>query len=415
MRNLPFVILVLFVFTIPLQDVIFLPGGLTVSGIAGLILAVAALGTIVKGKTLSLRRPSLMLFVTVAFVFWAALSSLWGSQVAGGLRASLTYVQLGVMVALIWQLCRTKEQHLVLLQAFVLGAYVLAGSTVYGFLTNPFVANSAQSMERYTGIGNNPNGTASVIALSLSVAWYLSLVQRNAFLRLVNLVYVPVAVFGIILTASRGGAAIALLSLAVIPLTFRYTNNFRKIIVVVALVVMGVAIVRLIPPANFERIAETSSELSEGNVSNRSQIWRAGLEAYSESPILGVGVGNFRAATTPILGYSIPAHNAYVLILTEMGIVGILLFLLIFVVTLLPLLRLDFPERPFYLILWLAIAVTIFPSNDEDAQVIWALLAIMTTRHAYVMTFSHTAYTLRQTSSRIRRIVGRGKSRLPTG
>ncbi len=356
-----------------------------------------------------------MLFVTAAFVFWATLSSLWGSQIAGGLRSSLTYVQLGVMVALIWQLCRTKEQHLVLLQAYVLGAYVLAGSTVYGFLTNPFVANSMQSMERYTGIGSNPNGIASVTALGLSIAWYLSLVQRNAFLRLVNLVYVPVAVFGIVLTASRGGTAIALLSLAIIPLTFRYTNNSRKIIVAVALVFMGVAIVRLIPPANFARIAETSSELTEGNVSNRSQIWRAGLEAYSERPILGVGVGNFRAATTPILGYSIPAHNAYVLILTEMGIVGILLFLLVFVVTLLPLLRLDFPERPFYLILWLAIVVTIFPSNDEDAQVIWALLAIMTTRHAYVMTFSHTAYTLRQTSSRIRRIVGRGKSRLPTG
>lgn len=405
MRNLPFIVLTLFIFSIPWQDVVYLPGNLTVSRILGLALIVAGLGSFLKGRFVQFRKPSLMLFLTALFVLWTAFSGLWSVSYNGAL-ASLTYVQLAIMVWLIWDLCRTREQHLVLLQAFVLGAYVLAGSTVYDYLTNPFVPNSMQSMERYTGLGGNANGIAAIMALTLSIAWYLSLVQRSGWLRWVNLIYLPTAVLGIVLTASRGGAVIAVIGLAVIPLTYSHLNRSRKLILAVALAVMSVTVVNLIPQANIIRLAETSSEISEGNVSNRSQIWQAGLEAYSEKPVFGVGVGGFVEATAPILGYRDVAHNVYILILTEMGVIGLLLFLSILTVTLLPLLRLPALERTFYSFLWLALVVSLLPSNDEDAQHVWALLTLMTTRNAYILTFSKSARTLSAVPTTLRRMLG---------
>lgn len=414
MRKLSFIILVLFVFSIPWQDVIYMPGGLpAISRILGVLLIFAAFLTVIEGNTLKIRRPSLMFMVTALFIFWAALSNFWGDRFGGSLFMILTYVQLGVMVWLIWQICRTKEQHLVLLQAFVLGAYILAGSTSYQGITNPFTPNSEALYERYTGIGGNANGIAGIMALGIPIAWHLSLVGQNGLLRLVNLIYIPTAVLGIIFAASRGGFIIAIIGLMLIPLTFSYANTSRKVIVSIALIVMCLAVARFTPEQNFNRILETSSEITEGNVSNRSQVWRAGLEVYSESPLLGVGVGNFTRATTPILGYTLPAHNAYVLILTELGAVGLIIFLSIFAVTTLPLLRLEFPERQFYFILTFALAVSIFPANDEDSQHVWALLAIMTTRYAYVMTFSHTIDTIRQSSSSVRNAITRRKRRLP--
>lgn len=407
MRNLPFIILAVFIFTIPWQDIVYLPGNLTVSRLVGLALIVAGLGSFLKGRFVKIRRPSLMLFLTVLFVLWTALSGLWSVSLNGAL-ASLTYIQLAIMVWLIWDLCRTKEQHLILLQAFVFGAYILAGSTVYGYLTNPFVPNSMQNMERYTGIGGNANGIAAIMALGLSLAWYLSLVQRSSLLRWVNLLYLPTAVLGIILTASRGGAVLAVIGLAVIPLTYGYLNRLRKVVLAVAIAVMTVTVINLVPSANVTRLAETSSEITEGNVSNRSQIWAAGLEAYSEKPFFGVGVGGFVRATTPILGYSDVAHNAYILVLTEMGVIGILLFLSILIVTLLPLLRLPALERTIYGFLWLALVVSLMPSNDEDAQHVWALLAMMTTRNAYVLTFSNSANTLSAVPTGLRRLLGQG-------
>ncbi len=220
MWNLPFSILAAFIFSIPWQDVVYVPGSLPISRILGVLLIVAGLGSMLRGRSIKLRKPSLMLFTAVLFVFWVVLSNLWTINVSRGLTQSLIYVQLVIMVWLIWELCRTKKQHLILIQAFVLGAGVLAGSTVYGFLTNPFEPNSMQSMERYTGIGGNPNDIAAIMALALPMAWHLSLLQRSGWLRWLNLSYLPVAVLGVVLTASRGGAVIAVVGLAVIPLTY---------------------------------------------------------------------------------------------------------------------------------------------------------------------------------------------------
>lgn len=409
MWNLPFSILAAFIFSIPWQDVVYVPGSLPISRILGVLLIVAGLGSMLRGRSIKLRNPSLMLFLAVLFVFWAVLSNLWTINVSRGLTQSLIYVQLVIMVWLIWELCRTKKQHLILVQAFVLGAYVLAGSTVYGFLTNPFEPNSMQSMERYTGIGGNPNDIGAIMALALPMAWHLSLLQRSGWLRWLNLSYLPVAVLGVVLTASRGGAVIAVVGLAAIPLTYNYANRSRRIVFAVALGIMAIVVFNLVPPENFLRLAATSAEISEGNVSNRSQIWQAGLEAYSEQPLLGVGVGSFSQATTPFLGYRAVAHNVFVNILTEMGVVGLTLFVSLILVTLLPLLRLPAPDRIVYSFLWLALVISLLPSNHEDAQHVWALLVILTTRSAYILTFSEPARLLSKAPRKLRKVLGRGR------
>lgn len=403
MSNIPFAVLAVFIFTIPWQDVVTLPGNLAVSRIVGVLLIVAGLGSMVKGRSIKIRRPSLMLCLTILFVFWAGLSALWSINVSRSLFLWLTYVQLAVMVWLIWELCRTREQHLVLLQAYVLGAFVPAGSTVYEYLTNPFVPNSSQAVERYTGLGGNENVIASIMAFALPLAWYLSVTRRSGWLRWINLIYLPVGVLGIVLTASRGGAVLAVVGLAVIPLTYTHISRIRRILLTTILGVMAVALVNLVPPENVARLTETSSELTEGNVSNRSQIWEAGLEVYSDHPVLGVGVGGFSDAVMPILGYKQVAHNVFVNLLTEMGVVGLGLYTLMLLVILVPLLRLPSPDRTVYTFVWLVLFISLLPSNDEDAQYTWALLTLLTTRSAYVLTYSHSARLLAEVPAKLRR------------
>ena len=71
--------------------------------------------------------------------------------------------------------------------------------------------------------------------------------------------------------------------------------------------------------------------------------------------------------------------------LIELGAVGFALFTLNFVIVLVPLLRLPGPEPMFYGCLWLALVVSMLPSNVEDAQYVWALLTLMATRQAYTV------------------------------
>ena len=323
------------------------------------------------------------------FALWAVCGSLWsGGGRSGATLLALTYVQLAVMALLIWQLCRNVQDHRTLLQAYVLGAYIVAGQIAVQYLTHPFVPNSTQSMERYTGLGGNPNNTAAAVALALPIAWYLGHFWARGLLRWLNYLYVPLGIFAIILTASRGGFLVALVGLMVVPLTFRQLPTRARITTIVfAILAVGV-IATAVPLANFSRIAQTSSELSDGNVSSRGVIWQAGLQLYMRSPFVGIGTGSFLSAVEPLLGYRIPAHNAFLLVLVELGVVGFLLFTVNFFVVLRPLLRLQGPEKMFYLCLWLALVVSMLPSNVEDAQYVWGFLTLMATRQAYTLRLS---------------------------
>ncbi len=388
MYRFSFYTLVVFVFSLPWQDVVRLPGGsaLSVSRIVGLFLIAGATGATLRRGVVRMRMPAVTVVLTALFAFWAISSSLWNVWNPDiGLITSLTYLQLAVMSVLVWQLCRTRDDHMVLLLAFVLGSGVLAGSIVYEFVTNPFVANAEHSMARYTAFGGNPNGLAAMMALSLPLAWFLANFWARGLFRWLSFAYLPVGILGIILTASRGGFITALVGLLIIPLTFRYLGRGHRFGVAVFIVLAGVLLYSLVPAANFERLAGTSTEISEGNVSNRSQIWSAGLQLYTESPIIGTGTGSFTRAVEPILGYSMPAHNAWLLVLIEMGIIGFILYVGNFIIVLIPLLRLTGADRMLYLCLWLALVVSMLPSNVEDAQHVWALLIIMATRRAYVL------------------------------
>lgn len=386
MSKYAFYVLFLFVFSLPWQDIIFLPGSsvLSISRLSGLLLIVAGLASTLRRGTVRLRTPPVTLVLTVLFAFWTLVASLWNpfGSPTSFLYLS-TYVQLAVMSVLFWQLCRTKEQHMTLMQAFVLGAYVVSGPIVYQYLTNPFVPNSQQNMARYVGLGGNANGVANMIALAIPMAWYLGSFWSKGLLRWLNYLYIPVTLFAVILTGSRGGFLVALVGLLMIPLTFKYVRRSVRAAVVVLAVAAAVVVIPMIPTENFERIAETSSEISDGNVSNRSQIWRAGLVIYEQHPFFGIGTLSFPREVETVLGYSIPMHNAFLLVLVEFGVIGFLLFVANFIVVLLPLLRLPGPDKMFYLFLWLALVVSMLPSNDENSQHVWALLIFMATRRAY--------------------------------
>ena len=95
-----------------------------------------------------------------------------------------------------------------------------------------------------------------------------------------------------------------------------------------------------------------------------------------------------------------PAHNAVLLVLIEMGIIGFILYVSNFIIVLLPLLRLPGADKMLYLCLWLALVASMLPSNVEDAQYVWALLIIMATRRAYVLRLPNRILARERTPAR---------------
>jgi O-antigen ligase len=122
---------------------------------------------------------------------------------------------------------------------------------------------------------------------------------------------------------------------AVILAGIVYGGRWRSAFVTLALVVALVGFVYV-----NEATSGAAGRLSSGNSSGRVDIWRVGLRMVKANPVRGVGSGNFTIAEPHyllapgsigrpelILDTPLVAHNIYLHVLAEMGIVGLTLFL----------------------------------------------------------------------------------------
>jgi O-antigen ligase len=145
-----------------------------------------------------------------------------------------------------------------------------------------------------------------------------------------------------------------------------------KVAAVVVMLGSGVAAVQLVPAKAFERLSTTGSEITEGTMNKRLQIWQAGMHAVAGRPLHGYGpAGWYRVA-----GSRAP-HNTYLSILVEEGLVGLLLFLTLLSVVLRGLLGLPRFERRVGLTLLATLATAMTPLGWDYNKASWMVLALL--------------------------------------
>ncbi len=196
--------------------------------------------------------------------------------------------------------------------------------------------------------------------------------SRGGLLRWLNFVYMPLAFLGIALTATRT-ALLATLPAILLAIASLARLSPRRRLFIGLLAVAGVlAVVLLIPQTSVERFLTTSSEISSGALGGRGHIWKMGLQTYSQHPVLGVGAGAFKAA----VGIGKVAHNTFISILVELGIVGISLFLGILGVVLAHALRHPPWRARFWLTLLVIWALAASSLTWEHRKLTWLVLTL---------------------------------------
>jgi O-antigen ligase len=136
---------------------------------------------------------------------------------------------------------------------------------------------------------------------------------------------------GIVLSLSRGGL-LALVAVIVAGLALAGRWRAKLLLIVTAAVLVAVGYF-LATPSALQRI--TSSNGGTG----RTDLWRVGWRMVEARPVLGVGAGNFQDASIHYLlrpgllersdliaGSNRVAHNTYLTVLAELGLIGALLF-----------------------------------------------------------------------------------------
>jgi probable O-glycosylation ligase (exosortase A-associated) len=172
--------------------------------------------------------------------------------------------------------------------------------------------------------------TVMIMPLLLATAQNVDLVYSGRFLRWIRLGFylsVPLCVFAVIGTYSRGG----FLALAASTAVFAVLQDRRISTIGGLALVMTIALLVLpIPESYIDRLQtiQTYNEIGEESAMSRPHFWRVGLDMVSANP-LGVGLKQYEEAydkydfTYGRFGQARAVHNSHVQVLAELGYPGI--------------------------------------------------------------------------------------------
>lgn len=338
----------LLLFSIPWEDMVTLPVIGSMARLAGIIVFGAwAFKVALKGH---IRKPHLFHILFYLFVIWNVASIFWTYGLDETRTRIITYVQLLIMTLILWDIYRSPAQLSAGLQAYVLGAWVGMVSMLVNFWSG--VRIDAYEVGRYSASGVNAGDFVVILTLGIPMAWFLARAARpsvwNIIFKVVNYAYIPVSVFVVFLTGSRLALFTILPALLYVLLT---TIQPKRILTSVLLVIVIVgalfAFLTSIPPETWERLTTVKTSITSADLGGRVPLWKESITAFSEHPIMGVGGGAFRVVNP----YKSAAHNTYLSVLAELGLVGFLLFFLLLVIVFRSIFLL--PRRE--LILWLTV------------------------------------------------------------
>jgi O-antigen ligase len=372
MRKVAYILSLLFIATIPAEGLVMFSGFGTISRTVGFLAIGAWLASLLI--TRDARALHSFHLASIVFLLWNGLSYFWSVDPERTLFRLQTYVQLFILLILLWNLYRTPSAIQAGLQAYILGAFFSISDIVSNFISNRTIS-FVLSYERYSATGFNANDIAVVLALGLPISWRLIKAGQdgantNRFLKLANYAYIPAALLTVMLTGSRTGGLISLVAFLYVLGNLSGLKLSYRILILLGLIGSFYFIWSLVPTSTLDRILGVGTEIAAGDFGRREIIWRDAVAVFWQHPLFGIGSSAYQA-----FGESI--HNTFLGILVELGVVGFLWFAVILIILARNVWRLPRSERAFWLIILLVWAMGVFTLNWVYRKPTWFFLAFI--------------------------------------
>lgn len=202
-------------------------------------------------------------------------------------------------------------------------------SVLFASLISIFDYFKSTELIRVSGMGYGPNEFAIGLLPFMGIAFYNIFAEKKVILKITSLLITVFITIVLVLTFSRGGILgfFAMLLIATI-------KSKKKIRAILSLLVVIVMLINFMPAHMWERYRKT--QIAQGatgdeaidSATRRFFLAKAAWQMFLVNPIFGVGPGNYyydcRIYQPLVAGR---AHNMYLEIMAELGIIGIILFL----------------------------------------------------------------------------------------
>ena len=192
------------------------------------------------------------------------------------------------------------------------------------------IAESYLDNGRFTGFGN-PNKTAYLLCMMIPLMYYFVIFDSSARLKLLFEGFIFFSFLTVLISGSRGGILCLVIVFSGMSIKLKSFKPLKTLIIF-CIIIMFILVINDSVQEKFFILMNrltliASNDLGEAT-SSRTYIWSAIIEYISSEPrriIFGSGLG-----VTNMIGLEHRAHNLYLRVIVEFGIIGIIfLFALI--------------------------------------------------------------------------------------
>lgn len=248
-----------------------------------------------------------------------------------GYRAVVQYIFWFFIVV---QLVDTKKVAYGMIWTFIIGIGLLGLHGIYQYFTHaPMLGNWVDSGETITtraySIIRSPNALGSVLVLNIPLAFSMFIAEKDILKKLLALLFTAFMGLGLLFTFTRGAWVVGFFGIIIF---FLFVS--RRLIVVI--ISMGTAALIYVN-ALWARVSylftpEYQAKAAKGG---RTYRWTTALTEWAESKATGLGLGRYGGAVA--LNHKLSpfyTDNYYVKTIAEVGLIGLITFLLLIIITL---------------------------------------------------------------------------------
>lgn len=325
-----FAVMVLFAFL----EVLTVQAGVSLAKAAGALIVIAWIAAATtRGRTERnfFREHAALTYLLVAFLGWNLMSLAWSQSSSLVMESVMRYGLNVFLIPIGYAAVRDRRDAIHILAAIVAGASIAAVSAI---LVPP--APESAVYGRATGTVGDPNELAAALLVGLSLAVAFTVNRHiTAPLRAFSAIAAALCLTGILTSLSRGGLVGAAAALVfAVAVGGRWRGKVLALAGVVVALAAGYFAFFASLPAK-ERVFNIGSTGGTG----RLDLWTVGWRMIEAHPLNGVGSGQFAISSVHyllrpgliesgafILSTPKVAHNTYLNIVAELGVVGGLLF-----------------------------------------------------------------------------------------
>ncbi|MBC8214223.1 MAG: O-antigen ligase family protein [Candidatus Marinimicrobia bacterium] len=263
-------------------------------------------------------------YLIILLCLLAGLSLFWSNNASSTVTSLLTFTQLTIWLVMITDLLDSRKKIVVATQLYILSSIIVSIFAIVLINSGNLEFNRAAFIQ-----GQNPNGFSRSVGLAFLVLIYS--INSGHFIRNSFIKYFGTILIGLVIVLAQSRGTYIALLFALIPLFIgvKFKHKRKNIVVFFILsIFLFLNFQDIIVENVLVRIRDYES------LGGRKVIWEVAYNMIKDNFWLGVGFGNFPdifgVYSFQLRGWvaNSSSHNVYISLLSELGIIGLTVFIL---------------------------------------------------------------------------------------